>query len=135
VVFEGAPVEELVQHLGRSEQMYFPVVDEGHHLVGVIGVAELGHVVKDGSALGGLLVAGDIARPSETVTPDDTLLEAVRKMGVRGVPSVPVIDPRTGHLLGLISRTHVLNAYERVVNASHVSASHGGGAGTVHATT
>lgn len=135
VVFEGAPVEELVQHLGRSEQMYFPVVDEGHHLVGVIGVVELGHVAKDGGALGGLLVAGDIARPSETVTPDDTLLEAVRKMGVRGVPSVPVIDPRTGHLLGLISRTHVLNAYERVVNASHVNASHGGGAGTVHATT
>jgi hypothetical protein len=36
-------------------------------------------------------------------------------MGVRGAPSIPVVDRATGHLLGLVSRAHVLALYERAV--------------------
>jgi hypothetical protein len=36
-------------------------------------------------------------------------------MGVRGAPSIPVVDHATGHLLGLVSRAHVLALYERAV--------------------
>ena len=43
---------------------------------------------------------------------------AVRKMGVRGAPSIPVVDPRTGRLLGLVSRAHILALYERTVAGS-----------------
>jgi methylthioribose-1-phosphate isomerase len=49
------------------------------------------------------------------VTPADTLLDAIRKMGVRGAPSIPVVDPRTSRLLGLVSRAHILALYERTV--------------------
>ena len=36
-------------------------------------------------------------------------------MGVRGAPSIPVVDRATGHLLGLVSRAHVLALYEQAV--------------------
>jgi CIC family chloride channel protein len=120
IVYEGAPVDELLQHLGRTEQVYFPVVDESHRLLGVITVVELGQLAKD-TGLTPLLLAGDIARPSETVTPSDSLLEAIRKMGVRGAASLPVIDRRTERLMGIITRTHVLNVYERAISVSHAA--------------
>ena len=56
-----------------------------------------------------------MATPAETVAPGDSLLDAIRRMGVRGAPSIPVVDRATGHLLGLVSRAHVLALYERAV--------------------
>ena len=119
VIFEGAPVEELLAHLGQTTQLYFPVVDDAHGLVGVITVADLGQIARSGTDLGPLLVAGDIAQATESVSPSDSLLEAIRKMGVRGAESIPVVERRSGRLLGLIDRRHVLNLYERTVSRTH----------------
>lgn len=52
------------------------------------------------------LVASEVAIPAETVAPGDSLLDAIRRMGVRGVPSIPVVDRATGHLLGLVPGAH-----------------------------
>jgi CBS-domain-containing membrane protein len=63
-------------------------------------------------------VAADVAGPIETVTLTDTLLEATRRMGVRGAPVLPVLAP-TGHrLVGIVSRSHILAAYERALSGS-----------------
>jgi CBS domain-containing protein len=97
--------------------LYFPVVDESRLLVGVITMGDLGQLARDDENLGPLLVAGDVAQPSETVSPGDSLLEAVRKMGIRGAEAIPVVDRHTQRLLGLINRRHVLNLYERTVSA------------------
>ncbi|MDQ2890088.1 MAG: chloride channel protein [Gemmatimonadota bacterium] len=118
VIDERAAVDELLEHLGSATQLYFPVVDESHSLVGVITASELGQLARSGDNLGSLLLAGDIAQPSETVFPSDSLLDAVRKMGVRGAESIPVVERRSNRLLGLIDRSHVLNLYERTVSAS-----------------
>lgn len=118
VIAEGALVEELVTHLGHSTQMYFPVVDDSHSLVGVITVSDIGQLAREDLHLGSLLVAGDVAQPSETVSPGDSLLDAIRKMGVRGAESIPVVDRHTGRLLGLIDRSHILNLYERSVSGA-----------------
>jgi len=115
VIGEAARVADILEHLGQSDQSYFPVLDDDHRLVGVITLAELGRLAKDYRELGPFLIAADIARPSETVAPDDTLLEAIRKMGVRGAASLPVVDPASGQVLGVISRSHVLTVYDRTV--------------------
>lgn len=124
---EGTPIRELLQQLGHTGQSYFPVVDELHRLAGVITVAELGPLATQSRDLDALLVAADVARPSESVTPSDSLLEAIRTMGVRGVAALPVIDRRTQRLLGVINRSHILNLYERTVSAP-VASSQGGAA-------
>ncbi|HUX33993.1 MAG TPA: chloride channel protein [Gemmatimonadaceae bacterium] len=124
VLDEDAPVHNFMRHLGNSDQVYFPVVDADQHLVGVIAIADLGEVTANSGNLAQLIVAADVARPTETVTPDDTLLDAIRKMGVRGAAAVPVVDGPDGRYLGLITRSQVLSLYERSVSEAQAPAAH-----------
>jgi len=115
VIGEGARIAELLEQLDRVEQTDFPVIDDRRRLVGIISLSELVRLARDESRLGTLVLAGDVANPIEAVSPDDTLLDAIRKMGTRGSDSLPVVERRDGRLLGLITRAHVLTLYERSV--------------------
>jgi hypothetical protein len=41
-------------------------------------------------------------------------------MGVRGTGSLPVVEPRSGTLVGVVTRARILALYERAVAGSHV---------------
>jgi CIC family chloride channel protein len=112
---EDAPMAELLGHLSHGEQPSFPVVDGAHRLVGVITVADLGRLAADAGDAGSLIRAADVAQPSEVVSLGDSLLDAVRQMGVRGVAALPVVERGTSELKGLITRGHVMTADERRV--------------------
>ncbi|HEX5387230.1 MAG TPA: chloride channel protein [Gemmatimonadales bacterium] len=111
------PASELVsaalRHLGRADQETFPVIDADGLLIGVLTLSELGQIARDRKPDDARLTAGDVADDCETVAPADTLLEAIHRMGTRGSAALPVVDPVTGRLLGLLSRSHVLGLYER----------------------
>jgi len=115
VVGETAPINQLLEHLGRGAFTDLPVVDEQRRLIGIIPIADLGRLAGEPREKTADLVASDVTIPAEIVAPGDSLLEAIRRMGVRGAPSIPVVDRATGHLLGLVSRAHVLARYEQAV--------------------
>ncbi|HEX7051473.1 MAG TPA: chloride channel protein [Longimicrobiales bacterium] len=115
VVGQAATVAQLLERLGEGDQTDFPVVDDALRFTGMITVAELGRIAKAYRELTSVLIAADVANPSETVAPRDSLLDVVRKMGVRGAAALPVVDPENGRLLGLISRGHILAVYERAI--------------------
>ncbi len=115
VVGEAAPINQLLEHLGRGGFTDLPVVDEQRRLIGIIPIADLGRLAGEPRERTADLVASEVTIPAETVAPGDSLLEAIRRMGVRGAPSIPVVDRATGHLLGLVSRAHVLARYEQAV--------------------
>jgi chloride channel protein, CIC family len=116
VIGEGATAAQLVEHLSAGEQLEFPVVGENLTYVGMIGLADIGRVAKEYGEVAHVVVAADLARDDlPTVSPEETLLDAVRRMGSRGSSSLPVVDAATGRLLGLLSRANVLAAYERAV--------------------
>jgi chloride channel protein, CIC family len=115
---EAAPVEAVLGNLAHSDQSCFPVVDESGRLTGVITVWELGRLATAAASAGPLVVAADVAQPSEVVGPSDSLRDAMRKMGVRGAAAIPVVDAGTQRLIGLISRAHVVAAYERAAAGS-----------------
>jgi CIC family chloride channel protein len=115
VVGETAPMGQLLEHLGRDTYTDLPVVDEHRRLIGIIPLAELGRLAGERAEATAALIASQVAVPAESVAPGDSLLHAIRRMGVRGVPSIPVVDRATGHLLGVVSRAHVLALYERAV--------------------
>lgn len=118
VIPEHASVEMMIATLGRSEQLFYPVVADDDRFIGMITVTDLGNVAARSQAIGTLVVAGDIARPSETVAPSDSLLVAIRQMGVSGSGALPVVERGTSRLLGMISRSHVLSVYDRHASQS-----------------
>lgn len=115
VIGEAATVAQLLEHLKPGAHTHFPVVDRDLHLVGMVGVSELGRLARDEAHLAPILLAADVADPVDPVHTDDTLLDALRRMGARGVSALPVTDRDTGRLAGVLDRGHLLAAYERAL--------------------
>jgi chloride channel protein, CIC family len=111
VIDENAPITDAVAYLNNRSQSVFPVVDAERHVMGVVTIGDLGRCAATAGILGSLVLAADIAQETETVGPGDTLLSAMRRMGVRGAAAIPVVQD--GRLIGIISRAHILSAYER----------------------
>jgi CIC family chloride channel protein len=114
-------LEQLGDQPGDGAQSTFPVVDEAGTLRGVVTVADLGRAVRDDVAID-VLIAADLAGPTETVTLTDTLLETIRRMGVRGASALPVVEEGTGRLVGIVSRASILALYERTLTGSGAGA-------------
>lgn len=120
VIGEDATVAQLLEHLGRAGQTEYPVVDEQLRVIGVISIADLGRVAKEHRDLATLILASDLATPTETIAPDESILEAIRRMGVRGSGSLPVVEADRQTLVGMVSRGGILAAYERAVAEKEV---------------
>lgn len=121
VIGEDATVAEIMQAIGRSPQVEFPVLDADLRLVGMMTYDDLRTVLTDQAAYADVIVAGDLARPQfESVTPEDSLAAVLQKLGVRGSHALPVVDGQDGaRLLGVIGRQEVLTAYERELLTKH----------------
>src|SRR5690606_37235289 len=89
--------------------------DRELRLVGVVTITDLVRLAAEPPEATASLIAADIAIPVDPVTPQDSLLDAVRRMGVRGAESLPVVDSEDGRLLGMLGRGDVLALYERAV--------------------
>jgi chloride channel protein, CIC family len=91
-----------------------PVLNEqqvvGMIILGNLAGAGRGHA--DGERL---IIAADLAEPTDVVVPSDPILSAIQKMGRRGVGTLPVVDPESGALLGVVTRKRILAAYEEIV--------------------
>lgn len=115
VIGEDATVGQLLEHLGRGEQTEYPVVDEALRVTGMVRIGEIGRVARDHADLGPLLLASDIASPTDSLHPDESLLAAIRRMGTRGTGMLPVVDRAGGRLLGVVTRGAILALYEKEV--------------------
>jgi CIC family chloride channel protein len=137
VIASTAVTGEFMTHLGSGSQEVFPVLDPAGMLVGVLGVTDLARIAREGREDQASLTAREAVRPSETVEPGDSLLEAMRRMGARGTAALPVVDPDRGSFLGLLSRRDVLSLYERILagapDASVAPASPGASGGSATA--
>ncbi|MFO7586878.1 MAG: chloride channel protein [Gemmatimonadota bacterium] len=112
VVLEDAPLRDVLTRLKGSRQTAFPVVDRELGLTGILGYQDVARALDEG--LLDIVIAADLQDPEvETVTPGESLLDASRKLGLRDVDYIPVVD-REGsrRLVGLLSRADILEAYQ-----------------------
>jgi CIC family chloride channel protein len=113
---ERSPLPEILRVVGQSRRGTFPVVDDGGRLVGVLSFSALRSILLEES-LGPLIVARDLCDPHvPLLTPQSSLAEAFRLVEAEGLEDVPVVDPADHRrLLGMVSRTDLIGAYNRTV--------------------
>lgn len=136
VVPADMTLEQLHRQFRRTRHHGFAVVEgEGDHrrLVGVVTVSDLTRAVTghtaDVSQTGDIMsqpeelrqrtVAEICTRAPLTVTPDDPVFRAVRRMASIDVGRLPVVSSEDhGRLVGLIRRSDIVKAYQRAVTRS-----------------
>jgi chloride channel protein, CIC family len=101
----GADREDLARHFAASRSNGFAVVDDRGQLVGVL-------TRRDVAEREGRTAADLCTRRALTVAPDDAVFVAVRRMASLDVGRVPVVDPATRKLRGMLRREDVVKAYQ-----------------------
>jgi len=93
---------------------YLYTTGEGAELVGVVSFADIWPYLKE-EGLASLVLARDIATANPiSITPGETLLDALAKFGYKNVSQLPVVtDPHSRKLAGVLRRKDVLEAYRK----------------------
>lgn len=107
-------LQDILDVAGFGDGGDIPVVDERGLVVGVIKRTDLRDASNERDA-GAVIIASDLAVPSQTVLTEDSLLTAIQKMERSGNSVLPVIDSSTGRFVGMASRKSILNEYARRV--------------------
>ncbi len=113
---ESMPLRQLLQFIPRSRHVTFPVVDAGGRLAGILSLQDFREIAYE-EGLEDLIVAGELSTPDVvTVFPDESLRDALARIGFRNIEHLPVVsreDP--GLVLGMLSRRDVVSAYNKAL--------------------
>ena len=114
----GMPFRELIHLVAQSAETLFPVVDGLGRLTGIFSLRDL-RLALIGSEWGPLVLADDLAhRPVLSVTPEDNLHTALRRMTELDTDEIPVVDPKDfTRLLGLLSRRDLTRSYTSFIES------------------
>ncbi len=108
---------ELSEILAASHQNGFPVLDEHQNLWGIVTVTDLDRAVAEG--LPRRTPVTDIGTRREQLVvahPGETMGDALRRMGTRGLGHLPVVRPEAPErLVGLLRRHDIIRAYNIAV--------------------
>jgi CIC family chloride channel protein len=108
----GMQIRDFRREVAREQHEWFPVVNVAGELVGVITKQDANRASEHADE--DVPVEKYMTREIVSVTPLDTLQEVVRCFGIRDLGHLPVVDPANPRkLVGIISRFHVLRAYNR----------------------
>jgi CIC family chloride channel protein len=114
-IHESASLVELRDTLRAYHRHALCVIDGKGRLTGIVSLSDLQAAYGSGGASPDLTV-GDIAtRDVVTTRPQEALWTAIRNMGAREVGRLPVVDPTSGELVGIVNRHDIINGYNTVV--------------------
>jgi CIC family chloride channel protein len=114
LVPERLPFPEVVRRVADSVETLFPVVDESERLTGIFSLRDVRLALR-GLDVGHLVLAADLATsPVRSVTPEDDLHTALRRLTELNTDELPVVRPEDpGRLVGLLARRDLVAAYSR----------------------
>ena len=114
-VREDMSVKELGEAFAREHVHGFPVLNDKGELVGIVALSDYERATTRRD-FADLHVRDIMSRDVTVAYPDESLWEALRKLGVRDVSRLPVVardNPR--QLLGVIRRRDIIRAYNVAV--------------------
>jgi len=105
---------ELYQQFQETNFLGFPVLDEHGKLWGIVTLQDMEKSLAQSAVnLRGLHVEDVAVKEPITVYPDEPIWSAIQKMSPRDLARLPVVSrDNSGTLLGLISRSDILRAYD-----------------------
>lgn len=113
---DDTPFMEIRRSIERKPHAYFPVVNNEGFLTGVISLRDLKNVIFSDKK-GAEMKAEDIGTRINliTVTPDETLSQALQDFGIKDVGDLPVVErnPHGMKLVGLLRRSDIIIAYNK----------------------
>ena len=118
LIAEATPCAEIVRRVAHSFETLFPVVDREGRLTGIFNLRDI-RIALAGMDWAPLVLADDLARrPVVSVTPEDDLHTALKRLTDLNSEEIPVVarDDR-GKILGLLSRRSLVSAYTAQVDA------------------
>ncbi len=110
---EGTPLQEIIETFKNQNAPYLHVINAQGELTGIISFRDIRPILQEEGLLQ-LIIAKDIATQDlVTVTPEDTLQEALDKMTSQGVNQLPVVT--NGKLLGTLPECNITAAYSQAL--------------------
>jgi CIC family chloride channel protein len=96
----------------HSSETYFPVVDQAGRMIGILSINDIREVMFDES-LSRLVVAKDVATLNVVrVFTNDSLQDALDKMVVLNVDSLPVVETGAPEkIVSMISKRGIIGYY------------------------
>ena len=105
------PIEATIEMLEDTGHMSFPVVEYGV-LLGIITWTDIHRAVEQGDR--DRTVSEYYTRTPITVTPMETLSDAMDKLGKKEIGHLPVVDPKdSSKLIGYITKGDIVRIYNR----------------------
>lgn len=107
-----ATFEEVTRTFAESRDLRLYVA--GDRLEGAIDLHDVKTLLGE-RGLGLPVIAGEIARKVEPLSPDDTLELALARLEVDSAGELSVCDPATGRFLGVLTRLDVEDAVRQAL--------------------
>ena len=106
-VRENQPFDMIVEMVKKTRRDFIYVTDGKGALIGVIHLHDIKSYLADAD-LGVAVIAADLAVETPHTIPTETLAETIRKFDNPEVHELPVIDPDTGMVVGVVDRRDLL---------------------------
>jgi CIC family chloride channel protein len=112
LIQEDMRLDRIIDLVVGSNQMNFPVVDKEGRLKGILSLTDVRKVMMD-KEMHRLVVAKDIATDEVlTVTPEDSLHTALKKMAAAEIRELPVVSKDDSKkVISMISRKDLIRTY------------------------
>lgn len=120
---EDMTLGDFNDKLIHSKHASFPVVNKNDELVGIVSHADYADYFCDKN-LWDVVVMRDIATEKvQTVTPGDTLEQALREITAKDYATLPVLaGPNDRRLVGIVSHRDIISSYSHQLRKSSLAA-------------
>jgi len=118
---ETSNFKEITEGIKRADHIYYPVLNDRGYLTGIMSLDNIKNVMFE-KGLEEIVVAGEICTKDDLiyVYPEDSLATALKKLGIKDLGALPVVENINGNLKvkGLLRRSDIILAYNKALATS-----------------
>lgn len=114
-ISERANINHLLEIFRMAKSFYFPVVDDSGKMTGIVSMQDVKNLLnQDKEERVCYLVGAICSHDVITLTPDDTLYNAMELFNLKGIEEIPVVeDLENRWVVGMLKRRDAISAYNR----------------------